>query len=111
MAKKDPTIQDVISLIDDLAIAIKKGFDRVDGQFGVVNNQFGSVNDQVGTVKSDMRAYAHAADLRSDSLKDEIKQTQEMIREDSLVYIRSISRIEKRVRVIEQQIKPLLGQV
>jgi len=51
---KEPTIRDVVELIDNLAITVANGFERVDKRFNKNEIDVGILKTDVGTLRTDM---------------------------------------------------------
>ena len=50
MAKKEITLKDIASSIDNLAVATKKEFEKVDKQFGWVRTELGEIKLRLSNV-------------------------------------------------------------
>lgn len=52
--EKEPTIRDVVELIDNLAITVANGFERINGKADKTDQRLDRVESNMESVKSDM---------------------------------------------------------
>lgn len=64
LRKKEITNEDIVGTIDNLAIMVAKGFDRVEDRIGKVEDRIGNIEKEVGEVKENL------ASTRRDILED-----------------------------------------
>lgn len=89
--------------LDDLAAMVKEGFD--------------AVGDQMERLESEMTHMRHDShdDYRRlndkiDRVHAEVQQIKTMVQEDDSAFIETIGKLERRVHVLEKQVKPLIGK-
>lgn len=91
--------------IDDLGAMIKEGFDSVSSEFSGISKRLDQLESEINHTRHDSHDDYRRLDAKIDRVNEEVQSIKTMINEDNMAFVETIEKLERRIHVVEKQLK------